>query len=309
MENTNTGTQPSGAWRGRLNNAVIKSRRATINALLNISDDVVLNRAPLVSGQIESGDVIAEINQTVRRFKEQAISPDGQHVDYTALRHSDVFKYLRRQVTPLLHVINLDELRNRNAATAFWINLYNALAIDGVIHANITVSVTAGFLGILRFFHRTAYNVGGMRFSLEDIENGILRANRGSVFIPGAHFSKDDPRFKLTMAAVDPRVHFALNCASKSCPPISAYSEEHLDEQLDAAARNFLNQEVRLDQDKGRLFVTPLLKWYQADFGGKPGVYAFLREYLPNDERRVWLETHAPTGNLYYLPYNWSLNI
>ena len=309
MENTNTGTQPSGAWRGRLNNAVIKSRRATINALLNISDDVVLNRAPLVSGQIESGDVIAEINQTVRRFKEQAISPDGQYVDYTALRHSDVFKYFRRQVTPLLHVINLDELRNRNAATAFWINLYNALAIDGVIHANITVSVTAGFLGILRFFHRTAYNVGGMRFSLEDIENGILRANRGSVFIPGAHFSKDDPRFKLTMAAVDPRVHFALNCASKSCPPISAYSEEHLDEQLDAAARNFLNQEVRLDQDKGRLFVTPLLKWYQADFGGNQGVHAFLRENLPDDERRVWLETQEPTGNLYYLPYNWSLNI
>ena len=309
MENTNTGTQPSGAWRGRLNNAVIKSRRATINALLNISDDVVLNRAPLISGQVESGDVIAEINQTVRRFKEQAISPDGQHVDYTALRHSDVFKYLRRQVTPLLHVINLDELRNRNAATAFWINLYNALAIDGVIHANITVSVTAGFLGILRFFHRTAYNVGGMRFSLEDIENGILRANRGSVFIPGAHFSKDDPRFKLTMAAVDPRVHFALNCASKSCPPISAYSEEHLDEHLDAAARNFLDQEVRLDQDKGRLFVTPLLKWYQADFGGNQGVYAFLRKNLPDDERRAWLETQGPTGNLYYLPYNWSLNI
>lgn len=309
MDNTNTRTQPSGAWRSRLNNAVIKKRRATINALLNISDNLVLNGAPLISGQVESGDVIAEINQTVRRFKEQAVSPDGQHVDYTALRHSDVFKYYRRQVAPLLHAVNLNELHNRNAATAFWINLYNALVIDGVIHAHISSSVTEGFLGILRFFHRTAYNVGGMRFSLEDIENGILRANRGSVFIPGAHFSKDDPRFKLTMAAVDPRVHFALNCASKSCPPISAYSEEHLDEQLDAATRNFLDQEVRLDQDKGRLFVTPLLKWYQADFGGNQGVYAFLRKNLPDDERRAWLETQGPTGNLYYLPYNWSLNI
>ncbi|MCH7662408.1 MAG: DUF547 domain-containing protein, partial [Chloroflexi bacterium] len=278
MENTNTGTQSSTAWRGRVNNAAIKARRWTINALLKISDDLFLNGAPPVSGQVESGDVIAEINQTIRRFKEQAISPDGQHVDYTAIRHSDVYQHYRRQVTPLLRAINLDELRNRKAATAFWINLYNALVIDGVIHANISTSITAGFLRIMRFFNRTAYNVGGMRFSLEDIENGILRANRGSVFVPGAHFSIDDPRFKLTLAAVDPRVHFALNCASKSCPPINAYSEEHLDEQLDAAAGNFLDQEVRLDKEKGRLFVTTLLKWYQADFGGKPGVYEFLRE-------------------------------
>ena len=161
----------------------------------------------------------------------------------------------------------------------------------------------------MRFFYRTAYNVGRMRFSLDDIENGILRANQGSIFMPGAQFSKDDPRFKLTMAAVDPRVHFALNCAGKSCPPINAYSTEHLNEQLDVAARNFLDQEVRFDKEKGRIFVSALLKWYQADFGGATGVYAFLRKYLPDDERRAWLETRAPTGNLYYLPYNWSLNI
>lgn len=132
---------------------------------------------------------------------------------------------------------------------------------------------------------------------------------RAVSFLPGAHFSKHDPRSKLTIAAVDPRVHFALNCASKSCPPISAYSGEHLDEQLDVAAGNFLDQEVRLEKEKGRIFVTSLLKWYQADFGGKTGVYAFLREYLPDDERRTWLEAQGPTGHLYYLPYNWSLNI
>jgi hypothetical protein len=230
-------------------------------------------------------------------------------VDYTNLKHSEIYQHYHHRLTPQLRAIDLDSLGDRKQATAFWINLYNALVIDGVIRANVRTSVTEGFLGIVRFFYRTAYNVGGLRFSLEDIEHGILRANRGSVFVPGVQFSSDDPRSKYTMPDVDPRLHFALNCASHSCPPIAVYSAGNLDEQLGLATRNFLDHEVRLDTENKRLYITALFKWYRSDFGGKSGVVAFLRQYLPDDERRAWLETHEQIGKLYYLPYDWSLNI
>lgn len=297
------------AWRSRVNNAFIRTRRASLDRLLNISSELALNP---VSEQFEGGqsqNIIAEIKQTINHFKEQAISPDGNHVDYYGLRKSDVYQQYRRQLTPKLRAIDLDDLGERKQANAFWINLYNALVIDGVIQAHVHTSVTEGFLGIVRFFNRSAYNVGGLRFSLEDIEHGILRANRGSVFAPGAHFPSDDPRNKYTMPDIDARLHFALNCASQSCPPIAVYSASELDQQLELATRNYLDHEVRLDTKKNRLWVSRIFKWYRSDFGGKEGVVSFLLEHLPKDERSAWLDAHRHTGNLYYLPYNWALNL
>lgn len=309
MHKIKTSTQTSSARRNRINETIIRMRRSAFDRLLNISDDLVLNSVPSVAKHLESDQITIEISETIKRFKEQAIGPDGNHVNYAKLKHSDIYQHYRRHLTPQLRTINLDVLGDRKQATAFWINLYNALVIEGVIQTNISASVTEGFLGIMRFFYRTAYNIGGLRFSLMDIEHGILRANQGGIYLPGAHFSKDDPRFKYILPETDARLHFALNCASRSCPPISAYSAQYLDEQLDLATRNFLDQEVRLDAVKDRLYVTLLLKWYQADFGGKSYVYAFLSEYLPDDERRAWIRAQKQPGNLYYLPYNWSLNI
>lgn len=295
--------------RSRANNAFIKTRRASLHLLLNISAEQVLNSDSDHGELGQSQAIIAEINQTINRFKEQAISPDGNHVDYSGLSKSAVYQQYRRELTPKLRSIELDTLGERRQATAFWINLYNALVIDGVIRTNVHTSVTDGLLGNLRFFSRTAYNVGELRFSLEDIEHGILRANRGSVFSPGGHFPSDDPRYKYTMPAIDARLHFALNCASRSCPPISAYSADRLDQQLDLATRNYLDHEVSLDKEGTRLLVSMLFRWYRSDFGGKPGAIAFLLDHLPVDERRTWLEAHKRAGNLYYLPYNWDLNL
>jgi len=73
---------------------------------------------------------------------------------------------------------------------------HNTLVIDAVIQFGVKYSVTEGRLGVLAFFERAAYQIGGHRFSLTDIEHGILRTNRGFPYLPGSHFASDDPRKK-----------------------------------------------------------------------------------------------------------------
>ena len=78
----------------------------------------------------------------------------------------------------------------------------------------------------LQFFNTSSYMIGGHQYSLQDIEHGILRGNRKG---PGQFkkpFNKGDPRAEAAVHEVDPRIHFALVCGAKSCPPIKTYSAE-----------------------------------------------------------------------------------
>jgi hypothetical protein len=191
---------------------------------------------------------------------------------------------------------------------AFWINLYNALVVDGVITKGVTQSVGSNPLRLLAFFRKTAYNVGGQRMSCDDIEHGVLRGNRGHPMVPGPQFTSTDSRLAWVLDPVEVRVHFALNCASRSCPPIQVYNPDRLDEQLDLAARNFVNVDLQLDVEKKQLHLSAIFKWFQADFGGREGVLDFLVEHLPEGERKTWLAEHRSKTSFSYKPYDWGLN-
>ena len=65
-----------------------------------------------------------------------------------------------------------------------------------------------------------AYNVGGLLFTLDEIEHGVLRCNRGHPKDQKPLFSDEEPRISLALGSLDPRIHFALNCGATSCPPI-----------------------------------------------------------------------------------------
>jgi hypothetical protein len=190
---------------------------------------------------------------------------------------------------------------------AFWINLYNVLVIDAVIAFGVHHSVAEGRLGRLAFFRRAAYHLAGRQVSLDDIEHGILRANRGHPFLPGPHFASKDARLPWVLP-LDPRVHFALNCASRSCPPIQVYSADHLEAQLDMAARNFVDSNVKINPAKQLLVVSSLFQWFKGDFGGRDGIVSFLIEHLPFDGRRAWLSKNQDAIKLIYEPYDWGLN-
>jgi hypothetical protein len=103
---------------------------------------------------------------------------------------------------------------------------------------------------------------------------------------------------------VDPRIHFALNCGAKSCPPIAAYTPDGIDDELDVATESYLSGTVRYEPDAGLLgrgvvHVPRLMLWYRGDFGGKSGILALLRAF-----------DQVPEGarpRLKHLAYDWSL--
>ena len=175
--------------------------------------------------------------------------------------------------------------------------MYNAITLDTVIQVGVSKSITEGFFGIFSFFERAAYQINGHRFSLNDIEHGILRVNKGFPYFFGPHFGPGDQRNKWIIPTLDPRVHFALNCASKSCPPIRFYKPEHINTQLTMASRNFVSQNISVDFDRNVLSLSSIFRWYKDDFGGKRGVLRFIKAHLPNDDRKSWLHETGKFGS------------
>jgi hypothetical protein len=102
----------------------------------------------------------------------------------------------------------------------------------------------------------------------------------------------------------DPRVHFALNCGAVSCPPIHDYDPVHLDQQLDMATRNFLENEqgVRIDVTNRTVYLSSLFKWYRKDFGDP---VRFIEPYL-TPEQHARLRQVEPNPAIRYLPWDWS---
>ncbi len=217
-------------------------------------------------------------------------------------------------MTALLPGFDLQTLTGREQKLAFWLNLYNALVIDGIIHYGVrnTVNEVSGF------FSRAAYHIGGYRFSLDDIEHGILRANAGHPAIPGPQFGRHDPRLQFALERLDIRIHFALVCGAVSCPPINFYDAEAIDSQLDLAARNFLNQTVVVDPSQGIVELSKILRWYGADFGAsrwvkmgvgdKTPLLQAVKPFLSNGETRALLEALPPTMTIRFKAYDWALN-
>ena len=120
----------------------------------------------------------------------------------------------------------------------------------------------------------------------------------------GRTMSLDDLELRtIRVEFKEPRVHFALVCAAKGCPPLRSepYSGARLDAQLEDQARTFLAQaeKNRVDPAAKRAYLSPIFKWYLADFGGsKPSLLAYLRERLPVKED--W--------SISWTDYDWALN-
>ena len=279
---------------------VIAVREAALGTVLGGTVREVLNTGPVGDSPIRFLDLAATLRLALLQVKTNAINESGRHVDYKELVRSPAFAAYRG-LTPALRELNPAHIITRQERLAFWLNLYNALVIDGVI--------TYGIRQPLGFFRRAAYDVGGMRFSCDDIEHGILRGNRGHLFLPGPQFGTLDPRSAWIIDPPDARVHFALNCGSRSCPPISVYDADHIDAQLTFATRSFLSLEAALDAQRGELRLPRIFGRFAGDFGGRPGVIAFLLHYLPDDERRSWLEARGSRVRFEYHRYDWRLNV
>ena len=111
----------------------------------------------------------------------------------------------------------------------------------------------------LRFFWNTSYIISGYVFTLDDIENGVLRGNRkGPAHIFRQFSSKSDPRLRFALPKPEPLIHFALVCGAKSCPPIKCYTEAKVKDELRIAAE-VIFQHAFLPVSSGAVLLAPSL--------------------------------------------------
>jgi GH15 family glucan-1,4-alpha-glucosidase len=275
----------------------------------------VHRKAPLVGKVVlNDGEPGKEVRpeEMARRLKGQMNILRGAFFDtrtgrvaYEKMRRSEAYReYL--ELSYALNRMDLGSLKSREERLAFWINLYNVLVIHGVIELGVRDSIKE----VRGFLKRVQYGIGGMLFSPEDIEHGILRGNRRPPLSPLRRFGGGDPRLGHAVKPLEPRVHFALVCASVSCPPVGVYTPEELDRELDIAARTFINAGgVVLDREAKRVSLSRIFKWYAPDFGDSmAGRLSFLAGFFYDEGEREFLRKNADSLWVDYQDYDWRLN-
>ncbi|MFN2365935.1 MAG: glycoside hydrolase family 15 protein, partial [Desulfurivibrionaceae bacterium] len=230
---------------------------------------------------------------------------EQERVAYEQMKHAELYQRFLR-LTYNLKNFDPAALPNRAARTAFWINLYNVIVIHGVIELNIRDSVKE----VRSFFTRIAYAIGGHEFTANDIEHGILRGNRKPPNSLFRVFGDADPRRQFSIEEVDPRIHFALVCASRSCPPIEVYTPDNLDNELEIAGHTFVNGGgVKVDVDRKRVRLSRIFTWYEKDFGEDiQARLKFAGAFLYDQRTKDLLINHGKECRVAYQDYNWSLN-
>lgn len=206
------------------------------------------------------------------------------------VRYAEVTPEDKKALMAYLHDLQSVKARELNRAEqkAYWINLYNALTVDVMLDhfpvaSIMDVSISPGLLSRGPWGKKLA-QVEGQDLSLDDIEHRILR-----------------PIFR------DPRVHYAVNCASLGCPNLAAkaFTRDNTESLLETGARAYVNHPRGVTVKDGRVVVSSIYIWFQEDFGGDdPGVLAHLRRYA-QDDLQARLDTAAKISDH---TYDWSLN-
>ena len=252
-----------------------------------------------------SAEVTAEqLRRSILKLFEQFIGPDGLSVDYIGIKNSEQWPRFVEQTYELQRLSLTGLIRQQKLA--FFINIYNVL----VIHATIERGPPSSVWKRVKFFSKITYVIGGHEYSLNEIENGILRSNSKSPFGWSRPFSSSDPRLLIAIHEMDPRIHFALVCGAKSCPPIKTYSSSQIDEQLDAATRAYL-EGGGFKIKKNHAYLSKIFDWYAADFGGSTAtmlrwIYPYLSE--ENKQNLAVFLVNSDRYSVTFMPYDWSSN-
>jgi len=204
----------------------------------------------------------------------------GGQVDYSAIQADNRLDgYLGK-----LNRIDPAKLPTKHHQLAFWINAYNAFAVKGILDHYSPMTLW----GRYRYFIGRDYQVGGTTINLYDLERQVL--------IEQFH---------------EPLIHFAIVCASTSCPKLQswAYQPDQLDQQLDHAAREFINDPTRnrFDRQQRIASLSMIFQWFEKDFSAAAGsVLAYVARYVNDPE--LAKELGRPGYRIEFLEYDWSLN-
>lgn len=210
-----------------------------------------------------------------------------KHVDENGMVNYEGFLKDRGQLELYLNLLSKNapdaESWSRHEQLAYWINAYNAFTIRLIVDHYPLKSIAElhpnpGHPGGT-IWHQKLFRVGGTNKSLDEIEHQILRK-----------------QFH------EPRIHFAVVCASVSCPPLrrEAYREGMLEEQLHDQAVRFINDPQRNKISSNKIEISQIFSWFQEDFTKNGSLTDFLNHYANS--------TINPKASVKYLNYNWGLN-
>lgn len=212
-------------------------------------------------------------------------------VDYKSLVGSEKLnKYLE-----LLSSTDPDKF-TKNEKLAFWINAYNAFTLQIVVENYPIKSITSlhtggkviGFLLGKTVWDKGFITINNKKYSLNDIEHKILRKMN------------------------EPRIHFAIVCASISCPELrnEAFEADRIDSQLQEQTIKFLNDKTRnhFDVKNKKAYISQIFNWFGEDFGDSDeNILKFVSEYLPDNIKNDILN-NLSEWDVSYMDYDWGLN-
>ncbi len=171
---------------------------------------------------------------------------------------------------------------SQNDQKAFWINVYNAFTVSLIVQKYPVKSIkdiAGNIYKINTPWDIQFIKIGGKTYDLNNVEHGILRKKYN-----------------------DPRIHFALVCASISCPKLQrdAYTGASLNTQLDNAGKEFLNDKAKNNIAADKASLSKYFSWYKGDFKQNGSMTDFINKYSST-------KMNANT-RISYLDYNWGLN-
>ena len=210
------------------------------------------------------------------------VNVDGvNRFDYARLKRSEEDVVRLNRYLDSFRSVDLDGL-SRDAKFAAYVNIYNALTVKHIIGRYPVRSIRSGYIS--GPWKRVKTMINGVQVSLDTIEHDILREMG------------------------DPRVHYALNCASYSCPNLQtvAFTDENLDGLLDQAARDYVNHPRGVSiRQRGGLEVSSIYVWFKKDFGNtEREVIDHLQDYAtPQLAEQIRLNAEIMAD-----VYDWSLN-
>lgn len=188
------------------------------------------------------------------------------------------------------------QMQNDDSKKAFWLNIYNA-------YTQIALQENPGaYKNRNKFFSHKFILIGGKKLSLDLVEHGILRRSKWKYslgYFNKPFISKFEKQFRVQR--LDYRIHFALNCGAKSCPPIAFYKPDQIDKQLDLATRAYLKSETLFNGKYLTVEVPAILNWFRGDFGGKRGIIRLLQQ------KRIVPENVKP--GIVWKKYDWTLSL
>jgi len=210
-------------------------------------------------------------------------------VDYRGLKNSQPDSQALDAYLDHLATASLTKAAKRENQMAYWINAYNAVTVKGILQEYPTTSIRnhTSKIGGYNLWKHLLLNVGGKQASLDAIEHKVLRPMG------------------------DPRIHFAIVCASKGCPRLlnEAYVGENLNDQLNANAASFfsLPQNFQYDQRKRQFKMSSILEWFGSDFGkDQAAILKAIAPHLPTKTAQT--AANANAVSISYLDYSWALN-